>query len=144
MQEEDNLTEVKRRLEVLENSQKPTVDSALEQLQMFIRAPSFSKERALDYLISLKVVAKEASHQKSGFYGAVLPAMQEKTYVSNYQFKLYLRTLLDDKDDDTVLDSMAKVEKAMKASTPRPFRGRGRGRVNRASARCYACGQVGH
>lgn len=78
MQEEDNLTEVKRRLEVLENSQKPTVDSSLEQLQMFIRARSFSKERALDYLISLKVVAKEASHQKSGFYSAVLRAMPEK------------------------------------------------------------------
>lgn len=35
--------------------------------------------------------------------------------------------MLGDKDDETVLDSMAKVEKAMKASTPRPFRGRGRG-----------------
>ena len=52
--------------------------------------------------------------------------------------------MLGDKDDETVLDSMAKVEKAMKASTPRPLRGRGRGRGNRASARCYACGQVGH
>ena len=49
IQGEDNLAEVKRRLELLENSQRPTVDSALEQLQMFIRAPSFSKERALDY-----------------------------------------------------------------------------------------------
>ena len=65
IQGEDNLAEVKRRLELLENSQKPTVDSALEQLQMFIRAPSFSKERALDYLISLKIVAKEASHQQT-------------------------------------------------------------------------------
>ena len=111
---------------------------------MFIRAPSFSKERALDYLISLKIVAKEASHQKSGFYSAVLRAMQEKSYVSNYQFKLYLRALLGDKGDETVLDSMAKVEKAMRASTPRPFHGRGRGRGNRASARCYACGQIGH
>ena len=87
---------------------------------MFIRAPSFSKERALDYLISLKIVAKEASHQKSGFYSAVLRVMQEKTYVSNYQFKWYLQTLLGDKDDETILN-------AMKASTPRPFRGRGRG-----------------
>ena len=75
---EDNLAEVKRRLEALENSQEPTVDSALEQLQVFIRAPSFSRERALDNLISLKIVAKEASHQKSGFYSAVLRAMQEK------------------------------------------------------------------
>ena len=83
MQQKNSLTEVKRRLAVLENSQKPTVDSALEQLQMFIRAPSFSKERALGYLISLKVVAKETSHLKSGFYIAVLRAMQEKTYVSN-------------------------------------------------------------
>lgn len=65
IQGEDNLAEVKCRLELLENSQKPTVDSALEQLQMFIRAPSFSKKRALDYLISLKIVAKEASHQQT-------------------------------------------------------------------------------
>ena len=69
IQGEDNLTEVKCRLELLE---KPTVDSALEKLQMFIPAPSFSKERALDYFISLKIVAKEASHQKSSFYSAVL------------------------------------------------------------------------
>ena len=70
--------------------------------------------------------------------------MQEITYISNYQFKRYLRALLGDKDDETVLNSMTKVEKAMKASTPRPFRRRGRGRGNRASATCYACAQIGH
>lgn len=40
--------------------------------------------------------------------------MQEKTRVSDYQYKQYLRSLLGDKEDEKVLDVMTKVEKALR------------------------------
>ena len=41
-----------------------------------------------------------------------------------------------------MLGFITKVGKAMK--TAEPFRGRNRGRENRASVRCHACGQFEH
>ena len=43
-----------------------------------------------------------------------------------------------------VLDSIAKVDKAMRAAAPRPFRTRGRGRDGRSSVRCFSYNQFGH
>ena len=103
--------EVKRRLDTLEQFHKATVESALEQLQQFIRAPSFSKEKALDYIITLKIVAKECNHPKSGFFDAVLRGMQEKSRVPDYISKQYHRALLGDKDDERVLESMARSKR---------------------------------
>ena len=51
------------------------MDSVLELLQHYNRAPTFTKERAPDYLINFKIVAKESNHPKSAFYSAVLRAM---------------------------------------------------------------------
>lgn len=62
------MLQVMRRLEALENSQKTSVESALEEV------------------------------------------------------------LVGDKDHEKVLDSIAKVDKAMRVATSRPFRARGRGR----------------
>ncbi|KAL9972926.1 hypothetical protein ACROYT_G019322 [Oculina patagonica] len=121
------------RLETLENSQKAFVESALEELQSFIKMPMFSKEKALDYLINLKIVAKESKHPKSGFFNAVLQAMKDKIRVPDSQFQQYLQVLLGDKDHEKVLDSISKVDKAMRVAAPRPFAPRGRGRGGRAS-----------
>ena len=125
---------VMRRLEALENSQRASVESALEELQHFIKMPMFNREKALDYLINLKIVAKEWNHPKSGFFNAVLQAMKDKTRVPDSQFQQYLQVLLGDKDHD----------KAMRVTAPRPFAARGRGRGGRASVRCFACNQFGH
>ena len=38
----------------------------------------FTKERTLDQLVSPGILAKESNHPKSGFYNALLRAMQEK------------------------------------------------------------------
>ena len=51
---------------------KAFVESALEELQFFIKTPMFNKEKALDYLVNLKVVAKKTSHPRSGFFNAVI------------------------------------------------------------------------
>lgn len=58
------MADVMRRLNVLENAQRRTVQCAPEQLQEYIRIPSFSKERALDQLVSLRTLAKEWNHPK--------------------------------------------------------------------------------
>ena len=119
------MLQVMRRLEALEKSQKASVDSALDEFQLFIKSPMFNKEKALDYLINLKVVAKETNHPKSGFFNAVLQAMQDKIRVPDVKFQQYLQALPGDKDHEKVLDSIAKVDKAMRVAAPRPFRARG-------------------
>lgn len=90
----------------------------------YIRAPSFTKERALDQLDSLRILAKESNHPKSAFYNAVLRAMQEKTRISDYQYKQCLRSLLEYKEDEKVLGAMKKVEKATRVAESGPFQGR--------------------
>ena len=61
------MADVMRRLNVLENAQRRTLESSLEQLQEYIRAPSFSKERALDQLVSLRILANKPNHPKTTF-----------------------------------------------------------------------------
>ena len=125
-------------MDALEDSQKATVDSVLEKLQHYIRVPTFTKERSLHYLISLKIVAKESNHRKSAFFNAVLRTMQERIRVADFQFKQFLRAFLGDKEDEKLLDSITKVENTMKVAAP--LRGRSQGRGKRAGVRCYACG----
>lgn len=64
------------------------------------------------------------------------------------QFKKYLKGLLGNKDHKKVLESIAKVDKAMRISSPPATRGftyyRGAGRVNRSLVQCYYCYQFGH
>ena len=144
-----NMDAVMIRLRRLEDAQKTTVDSCLEEFRHLIKSPLFRKDRALDRLLNLKMVAKEANHPKSGFYEAVFRALREKTGATDAQFTKYLEMLLGDKDHEKVLESIAKVDKAMRISSPPASRGfsyyRGAGRVNRSSIQCYYyCYQFGH
>ena len=70
----------------------------------------FNNEKALDYLINLKIVAKESNHPKSGFFNTVLQAMKDRIRVPESQFLQYLQVLLGDKDHEKVLYSIAKVD----------------------------------
>ena len=132
-----NMDAVMTRLRRFEDAQKATVDSCLEEFRHLIKSPMFTKDRALDRLLNLKMVAKEANHPKSGFFEAVFRALREKTGATDVQFTKYLEVLLGDKDHETVLESIAKVDKAMRISSPPASRGfsyyRGAGRVNRSS-----------
>ena len=71
----------------LEKPQKASVDSALDEFQLCIKSPMFSKKKALDYHINLKIVAKKTGHPKSGFFNAVLQAMLDKIRVPDVQFQ---------------------------------------------------------
>ena len=144
-----NMAAVMIRLRRLEDAQKATVDSCLEEFRHLIKSPLFTKDRALDRLLNLKMVAKEANHPKNAFFEAAFRALRAKTGgVTDVQFTKYLEVLLGDKDHEKVLESIAKVDKAMRISSPPASRSfsyyRGAGRVNRSSVQCYYCYQFGH
>lgn len=106
----------------------------------------FSKDQALEYLLNIRIVAKESNHPKAGFYEAVLRAMREKSRVPDDQFKRYLEGLLGDKDHEKVLEMMSKVDKSMRSSVSRParFPWRGRGGRTPRQVQCFHCHQFGH
>jgi len=108
----------------------------------------FTKDHALDRLLNLKMVAKEANHPKSGFFEAVFRALREKTGSTDDQFTKNLEVLLGDKDHQKVLEYIAKGDKAMRISSPPASRGfsyyRRAGRVNCSSVQCYYCYQFSH
>ena len=114
----------------MEDSQKKSVESVLEDLQHLIHSPLFQKDQAIDYLVNLKLVTKETKHMKAGFYSAVLTAMQNKMWASNMQFQRYLEALLGDKEDEVVLKRIAAVDKALRVRGvgANRFMPRGRGR----------------
>ena len=140
------MNEVLERIKKLEESQKASVDSTLRELRLLIEAPVFSKDQALDYLLNIRMVAKESNHLKAGFYEAVLRAMREKSRVPDDQFKRYFEVLLGDKDHEKVLEMMSKVDKSMRSSVSRPARFAWRGHGGRAprQVQCFHCHQFGH
>ena len=72
-----NMDAVMIRLRRFEDAQKATVDSCLEEFSHLIKSPLFTKDRALDRLLNLKMVAKEVNHPKSRFVEAVFQALRE-------------------------------------------------------------------
>lgn len=134
-----------KRIKKLEESNRATVESSLQDIRVLLKSPTFSKDQAFDYLLSLRMVAKETNNPKAGFFEAVLRAMTEKSKAPDLQFKRYLEVLLGDKDQEKVLEMMSKVDKSMKASRAIPAfpPGRGRGRPYRP-VQCFNCQEMGH
>ena len=107
---------MRKRLKRLEELQDVSVESCLQDIRMLIKSPSFSKDQAFDYLLTLQLVAKEKKHMKAGFFEAVMRAMRDKSNCDVDQFKRYLEVLIGDKDQEKVLDLMSKVDKAAKTT----------------------------
>lgn len=57
---------VLKRLKILEDSQNATDDTSLRELRVLIKAPTFSKDQALDSLLNIRMVARESNHTKAG------------------------------------------------------------------------------
>ena len=89
--EEGDLARVLERLKKLEESQKKSVESVLKDLQHLIRSPLFQKDQAIDYLVNLKIVAKETKHAKAGFYSAVLAGIDHKSSVFSVAYMGIIR-----------------------------------------------------
>ena len=139
-----------RRIKKLEDAQKATVDSSLEEIRHFLKSAVFTKDKVLDLLLNLKLVAKETKHPRSGFFEAVLGTTRDRTTVPVEQFKRYLEVLLGDKDQEKVLETIAKVDKAARVSSSSKVARSGnftrniRDRANRTSVQCFFCHQFCH
>ena len=73
-----NMAAVMIRLRRLEDAQKATVDSCLEEFRHLIKSPLFTKDRALDRLLNLKMVAKEANHPNVAFLRQSFAGLERK------------------------------------------------------------------
>lgn len=98
-------------------------------------------------LEALKNAAQDAKHEKAGYYEYTFETLWEKVALPNDQFRNLLLPLLGDKDQERVLDVIAKVEKNNRRNPVRQdFRAGGRA----VSApyyrplRCYYCNHFGH
>lgn len=121
-------------LKKLEEAQKATVETSLQNVRVLLKSPNFSKSQVIDCLLTLQLISRERNHAKAGFYGSVFQAMSQKADISDDDFKRYLEVHLGNKDDEKVMGLMSKAQKAMGNSRPN---GRGSGR------RCYGCGGYG-
>lgn len=114
LQDQDDLVTMRERIRKLEQSQLATVDSVLNDVRrLATMKPDVDKDRVLDLLLNLKIVAKETNHPQATYYAAVFQAVREKMLVADERFKKYLLVLLGDKEHGKVLEAMAKVVKLL-------------------------------
>ena len=96
-------------LKKLEEAQKATVETSLQNVRVLLKSPNFSKSQVIDCLLTLQLISRERNHAKAGFYGSVIQAMSQKADFSDDDFKRYLEVLLGNKDDEKVMGLMSKA-----------------------------------
>ena len=127
---------------------KSSVDSLLEKIRHLASrpVPEFNRFEALDLLEALKNAAQDTKHEKAGYFRLAFETLRGKADEPNDQFRNFLLPLLGDKDQEKVLEVVAKVEKNNRRKSVRQNSGPGR----RAMAapymgvRCYYCNRPGH
>ena len=111
------------RIKALEDKQKPSVGSLKKAIVQYgLRQPSdFDKYKMLELVEHLKNVAQQIKDKKADYFATVYATLQERIHTSPEQFRLYVLSLLGDRDYDKVVESIAKVDKAFcKDITPLP------------------------
>lgn len=119
------------------------------------RKCDFDKYTALSMAEDLVSTAKETKHEKSAFLAAAAQALRDRVEQPLDRFQAYFLALFNDKDYVKVLDSLAKVDKALRTrgektssrvSTDRPQeQGQSNGSFERnIRYRCHYCGVAGH
>ena len=127
---------------------KSSVDSLLEKIRHLASrpVPEFNRFEALDLLEALKNAAQDTKHEKAGYFRLAFETLRGKADEPNDQFRNFLLPLLGDKDQEKVLEVVAKVQKNNRRKSVRQNSGPGR----RAMAapymgvRCYYCNRPGH
>ena len=96
--------ELKRSMDELTTS---AVDGFLEKIRLLASCPipEFNRFEALN------IAAQDAKHEKVGYYKYTFETLREKVALQNDQFCNFLLLLLGDKDQERILDVIAKVEK---------------------------------
>ncbi|KXJ21352.1 uncharacterized protein LOC110254243 isoform X2 [Exaiptasia diaphana] len=111
--EDNHLQGIQQRIASLEALQNDSVEGVLKKIIRDVNShETFSKDVALDHVLNLKVIAKEANHERASYYAAVFQAMKGKMEAPVDQFKRYLLVLVGDKDQEKVYEKMSKVDKS--------------------------------
>ena len=92
-----------------------SVDGLLEKIRLLASRPipEFNRFEALNMLEALKNAAQDTKHEKAGYYKYTFETLREKVALPNDQFRNFLLPLLGDKDQERVLDVIAKVERTI-------------------------------
>lgn len=144
------IKQLKDRLTLLEAGRdRPTVASILVSLRRNLAKPEdlFNRDEALDLLIDLKAAAAVENHKELARFQAVYEALKTKILVSPSQFKRYLAALLGDKEQEKVLEVMAKVDKSIKLDHELEGQrrsGQGDEPFRRRQIQCFYCRRFGH
>ena len=107
-----------RRIEALESTQKSnSVEDGLSRLGAYgltRRKCDFDKYIALSIADDLVATAKELKHSKALFLAAAAHALRDRIEKPLDQFQAYFLALFSDEDYAKVLDSIGKLDKALR------------------------------
>ena len=79
--------------------------------------PEFNKFESLDLLEALKNDTQDTKHEKAGYYKFAFETLRGKINEPNEQFRNFLLPLLGDKDQEKVLEVVARMEPAQTDQT---------------------------
>jgi len=116
-----NLEEVKRKVESLTTSSLENLLGRIRNLASHLIA-EFSRFEAMELLEAIKNAAHDNKNEKANYYRLTCETLRSKLHsCSDAQFHKYLLPLLGDKDQEKILDVMAKVEKSNRNRQGRGF-----------------------
>lgn len=108
----------------------------------------FSRFEAMDILEALKNSAHDNKHEKTNYYRLTYETLRSKLHASSDEkFRAFLLPLLGDKDQEKILDIVAKVEKNDRRQTRNAVTGVSYSREAAPpykSIRCFYCQRFGH
>ena len=138
-----------QRIKALEDRQQDNVENGLSDLAAYglRREHDFDKYKALSMAEDLIAVARNTKHEKVAFLSAAARALRDRLDKPISQFQGYFLALFSDQDYSKVLDSIAKVDKSLRAAIPSsPVSAASSVRPPTGNARfiCHACGIPGH
>ena len=141
------LEALKARIKAIEDQGQTTVASILGRInKLAIRPPAdFDKYEALSLAQELVRVATIENHGKAAVYGASLEEIHSRLERPAPQFKAYFLALFADKGFANIIQSLAKVDKALGSAPHTTSRRQPNysGGANRQVV-CYRCGRPGH
>ena len=88
------------------------VDNLLDKIRHMASRPipEFNKFESLDLLEASKNAAQDTKHEKTGYYKFAFDTLRGKINEPNEQLRNFLLPLLGDKDQEKVLEVVAKVD----------------------------------
>ena len=133
----------------MESLTTSSVNNLLEIIRNLASRPiaEFSRFEAIELLEAIKNSAHDSKNRKANYYRLTCETLRFKLHsCSDAQFRDHLLPLLGDKDQEKILNIIAKVEKSNRNRQGRVF-SRPRSEADPdpyRSIRCYYCQRFGH